>query len=293
MKKRTVYRLPIASLFLLTLLVSGCKKEENIMTNTTYVESPAQAPEPKNVLIEMYTGIASGNCPEGINVLTNLVAGSNGRIIGIAMHSVIEPAAIDQSIPGLTTQVLGSADAQAIVDYFGEIGVRPAASINRIMYSDYGSPSIYTDRGNWAQYAQASLNIPTPVNLYVGDIYTAANRTVTVSAEMHYTAAQTDTPKLSVFLTEDSIVTAQDDHASASRIDTFYVHNMIMRKALTSPTGDTVNVHIQAGTVIRRIYTYQISNTTWKPEHMHIVAFVHRAGTTAPEVLQVKCQKIQ
>jgi hypothetical protein len=188
----------------------------------------------------------------------------------------------------VSTQPLGCADAQTIISYFGDPGARPVGSVDRIYHTATFTNSIYDVYGNWSGYVQTELQTAnSPVNLLLTKTYSASTKTITISAEMHYTVAQADSDKLSIFLTEDSIVTAQED---GSATDTFYVHNLIMRAAVTNPIGDNINANLTAGTVVRKIYQYTIpaASAIWKPEHMHIVAFVHKYQGGRADVLQVK-----
>jgi hypothetical protein len=290
--------LAIAIMAVIAIGINGCKEvgpqlpwgNTSVISDTTYIEHPVASPDTKNVFIEMQTGVSCPNCPQGHAVLDQLLQTYHSRVVAMAYHSN-KPGAQDESISGITTQVLSCPDAQAVIDNFGDPGGRPSAAIDRIPHNDLGPISIYADYTNWIQYTQTQLGIATPVNINLSKVYDPSSKTVTVSAELHYTASQVDSQKLSIFLTEDSIVTAQEN--GASHYDTFYVHNAILRKALTNPNGDIMKVTLTAGTVIKRIYTYQITNPMWKSAHMNIVAFVHKNGNPPADVLQATSIKLQ
>ena len=290
--------LTIAIMAVIAIGINGCKEvgpqlpwgNTSVISDTTYIESTVATPDPKNVLIEMETGVSCPNCPQGHAVLDQLLQTYHSRVVAMAYHSN-KLGAQDESIPGITIQVLSCPDAQAVLDNFGDPGGRPSASIDRIPDNDLGPTTIYADYSNWIQYTQTRLGVASPVNIKLSRVYEPSSKTVTVSAELHYTSAQTDSQKLSIFLTEDSIVTAQEH--GASHYDTFYVHNAIVRKALTNPNGDIMRINLTAGTVIRRLYTYQITNSIWRPSHMNIVAFVHKNGNPPADVLQATSIKLQ
>ena len=299
MKNIKINAFVLSILAVMAIGINGCKEvgpqlpwgNTSVLSDTTYVENPVATAETKNVLIEELTGVSCINCPQGHDIVKNLIASSVGRVIAVSMHSTSEPAAQDESIGSLTTQVIGCPDVDALIGRFGEPGQRPAGAIDRQLYTDItGSPIIWTDRSNWINDAQMQMTKTTPVNLVLGSTYDATTKTITVSAEVHYTATQPDSSQaLTIFLTEDSIVTAQQN---GSIIDTYYVQNYVMRKALTTATGDQMSVPMQAGRVVRRIYVYHITNAVWKPEHMNIVAFINKISTSAPDVLQTKTLKV-
>jgi hypothetical protein len=237
----------------------------------------------------MLTGVSCVNCPSAHLQLDNLMTANPNKVIGVAMHTT-GTGSQDASLPE-TTQVLGCADAQTIVTYFGDPGARPAGAVDRTFHNGTWS-SIYDVFQNWSGYVQTELqNANSPVNLLLSTAYTASSKTMTITVELHYTTAQSDSDKLSIFLTEDSIISGQLD---GSATDTNYVHNGVMRTAVTNPLGDNINAQLTAGTVVRKIYQYTIpaANAIWKPEHMHIVAFVHKYQNNRADVLQVKQIKV-
>ncbi len=288
--------LPIASIL---LLAAGCKEvgpsidltngKHNVLIDTTYVESVLQTPEDKNVLVELFTGVSCINCPAAHVTLDNVIAANPGRVIGVAMHSTAEPASQDDPPPG-TRQNLGSADAQTIVAHYGEPGARPVGAVDRVVHSATFLNSIFDIAGNFNGYASTQLAKTTPVNLTLTSTYDASAKSGVILAELHYTAAQSDSDKLTIYLIEDSIVTSQLQADNSD--DTNYVHNDIMRMAVTNALGDRINTTLVAGTVVKKAYSYNISDALWRPEHMRLVAFVHRFSGS-DEILQVKEVAVQ
>lgn len=295
---RFLHKISIPALLAIAALVNGCKEvgpsidltngKHNVLIDTSYVETPVQAAEPKNVLIELFTGVSCINCPAAHVTMDNVIAANPGRVIGVAMHSTAEPASQDEPPPG-TRQNLGSADAQTIVDHYGEPGARPVGSVDRVVHSATFLNSIFDIAGNFNGYTTTQLGKTTPVNLTLTSTYDGASRSGVIQAELHYTAAQTDSNKLTLYLIEDSIVTSQLQADNSN--DTNYVHNDIIRMALTNALGDRINTNLVAGTVIKKAYSYNL-NALWRPEHMRFVAFVHRY-TGSDEILQVKDVKLQ
>ena len=298
--KNIKINLLIASLLVfLSLGINSCKEvgpqlpwgHSSVLSDTTYVEAPAQAAETKNVLIEELTGVSCVNCPAGHDIVKGILTSSD-RVFAVAIHGSVEPAALDGSIPGLTTQVLHNAESESLIESFGEPGSRPRGAIDRVIHTDFGAPLIWTDRDNWNPYTQTQLQQANSiVNIDLTNTYDSTTRTIAARVELHYTATQPDSSQaLSIFLTEDSIVTAQ---LNGSNIDTFYVHNGVFRKALTNVTGDLLKVALAPGRVVIRTYSYKVTDPLWKPEHMNVVAFVNKNGNPNSEVLQVKRKPVK
>lgn len=295
----------LSPLILIGVLADSCKEvnpvltagKHNVLSDTTYVESPVQTADPKVELIEMFTGVSCINCPAAHTVLDNIISAHSDRVIGVALHSTAEPASQDND-PPYARQQLGSADAQAIISHFGEPGARPVGSVDRVSHTGtFGVASVYDIAANWGGYTNTQLALTSPVNIVLSNTSTidsispdSASRKLAIAVELHYTAAQADSDKLSIFLTEDSIVTSQLQSDNSN--DQNYVHNGVLRAAVTDPLGDRINAKLTPGTVVRKIYIFEIPRKAWRLEHMNIIAFVHRYQGS-DEILQARTIRVQ
>jgi hypothetical protein len=291
---KIIHKINVLALIALALCINSCKEvgpqidltngKHNTLLDTTYVETTPQTPAAKNVLIEMFTGVSCINCPGAHVTLDNIIAANPGRVIGVALHSTVEPAAQDAQLPD-SREYLGSADAQTIITAFGDPGARPVGSVDRGLHNGtFGSPSVYDIAANWRAYATTRLALASPVNIILAKTYTDNTKVLTIDVELHYTSAQSDSNKLTILLTQDSIVTAQLQSDNSD--DSTYVHNGVLRTAVTNALGDKINTNLVAGTVVKKIFTYTLTDAHWKPENMHIVAFVHKYQNGSGEILQ-------
>ena len=307
MNKRTMRFAAISTLLSLGLLINGCQEvgpninlgNNRTVASSTYIESPVQTPEPRNVLIEEITGVSCNNCPAGHVILENLITSTGGHVIGVSYH--IGGAIFNQdALPPNTKQDMTSTDAQNIVKYVtseGFPGYGPAGAVDRVFHPNAGPfsiTSIWDAPTNWSGYTTSELasSNPTQVNIALSNIYNAATKKLSITAVLHYTATQTDSDRLSIFLTEDSIVTSQ---LFPSSLDTNYIHKHIMRAAVTNPLGDNISVpSFVAGRVDSVNYTFTLSaaDSLWKPEHMNVVAFVHKYQNNRTDILQAKTVKV-
>ena len=257
----------------------------NTASDTTYIESPVVSAEAKNVLIEEFTGVQCPNCPAGHAQVAALKAQYPGRVTGIALHP---NNALGYPYP-YSAQNLIDANSTSLLNYLGSPGFEPCAGIDRQLFSN--QTNILTDRSYWGGFTAQELALSPQVNILLSDAYNAATNSLTVIAELHYTQNVTQANNITVALTEDSIVTAQLD---GTTIDTSYVHNDVLRTLLTGTTGDNVaynaNVTLVAGRVVRLVYQATLK-TAWKPQNMHIVAYVHEHASSQV-VYQVKEMKL-
>jgi hypothetical protein len=308
-RKTTITLFLAISICAMTLLLTGCKEinpavvppHSSAITDTTYIESPVQSPTAKYALIEEVTGVSCPNCPASHVILDGLISSQN--VIGVSYHVGAPTFQQDAPIVQSPLQVMTSSAAKAIVTYssFYYPGDGPLGMVDRVVFNNGNSfASTLSQGGIWnytsgwggdATTETTGQNNYAPVNINLTSSYSGGKINITVS--LHYTTNQPDTDYLSVFLTEDSIVTAQQ--LADQSVDTFYVHNHIMRDAVSAPLGDIINIPTlpTPGRVV--VTTYQYPNASsaytaipaiWNVAHMHVVAFVHRYQNSSYNILQ-------
>jgi hypothetical protein len=65
-----------------------------------------------------------------------------------------------------------------------------------------------------------------------------------------------------------------------------YVHDHVVRLAVSDTLGDKLNYELNAGNTIRHVYQNNLSGKELDFSHLKAIVFVHRF-TTSKEVLQV------
>ena len=246
----------------------------NSVSDTTYIESPVATPAAKNVLIEEFTGVDCPNCPAGHALVDGIEAQYPGRIAAIALHP---NNALGQPFI-FSAQNLNEANSTSLLTYLGSPGFEPCGAVDRQLFS--GQTAILTDRSYWTGFVASEIVTTPQVNIILTNQFNTATSQVTIVAEVHYTQNVSQANNITIALTEDSITTAQ---LNGSVIDTFYVHNNVLRNLLTGTEGDNVaynsNVTLVTGRVVRLVYQTTL-NTSWKPKNMHVIAFVHEHATS-------------
>ncbi|HLP21928.1 MAG TPA: Omp28-related outer membrane protein [Chitinophagales bacterium] len=255
------------------------KNNQNAVSDTTYVESP-QAAEVKNVILEEFTGVRCPNCPQGHQITAQIKAANPGRVISVSFHPV---NSLGYHYP-FSKDTFQNAVAQSLFDFMGQLGFEPVAAVDRLA----NGTSVLWDKNVWSSKTTAQLAQTTPVNLVLGKTYNPANRELTIVTELHYTQNVAEKNKLTVVLSESDIESAQLD---GSVIDTFYIHKDVERAFITAVQGDVIDQPLDAGRVVVKVYKTTLA-AKWKPENMHIVAYVHQYEN-AKQVYQAKELEVQ
>jgi hypothetical protein len=279
----------ISILVLLSVLafVAGCKEvgpdinlhgNPNVVSDTTYIESPVATPEAKNVVIEDFTGVNCPNCPAGHAIIAALETQYPGKIVPVAYH----PSNILGRPFSYSAQDLENQGSTNLLTYLQDQGQEPEGAVDREVFPCGGGP-ILMDYTCWTGAVGQEIGLTPLVNVLLSCSYSTSTRSAQIIVELHYTQNVSHTNNLTIELTEDSVVTAQLDGPTA--VDTFYVHNEVFRDFVTTannPYGQTLDSAFIAGRVIRNVYSYTISPANagvWKPSHMNVIAFVQQPDT--------------
>ena len=227
----------------------------------------------KNVVLEEFTGINCGYCPDGHRIVKEYEENNPGRVFGINIHT------------GSYAAMYQTQWGTAIMNQTGLQGF-PAGTVNRHSFS--GGATIL-NRGEFVSRGNQILAEASFVNVAAQASIDATTRVMTVNVEAYYTAdAATASNKLNVVLLQDSIIGPQSGaSANPSQVtaDGQYIHMNMLRDMLTGQWGDDITAPegsnvIPAGTLIQRTYTYNvpgsISNELVKLGHLKLVVFVAR-----------------
>ena len=286
-------------LLLIVLGMGSCTTEKGPYINffgtkasdTSYLGNIESA-QPRNVLIEEFTGASCSNCPQGHATINSLEATYPERVISVGYHINDFPQA--NPIAGLSAYDFRTKQATDIGNVLGPINLEPSASIDRVLNST-GFPSNYTEsRSNWPVKVANRIAITAGVNMYVTSTFKAADTSAVIDVKVVFAGSVTKKTKLNVAIIESGILDAQEDSNAPSFIDTVYTHNHVLRDMLTAdPRGDSfldTMATKPAGRVYERIFIYKPNDTKynkkWNLANCKIVAWVNYGESNNIEVAQ-------
>lgn len=228
-------------------------------------------PANRNVIIEEYTGINCGYCPDGHRIVREYMEANPGRAFGINIHQ--------GGFAAMYTTQWGD----ALNNQTGMAGSYPSGTVNRHIFAD-GITGL--GRGSFVSCGNQILAMPSFVNVAAQASIDAATRTLTVNVEVYYTGdAETGSNYLNVALLQDSIIGPQGGASSNPEqvtADGQYIHMHMLRDLLTGQWGEELSVEgsavIPQGTLFQKTYTYTIpahmSDALVKLSQLHLVVFV-------------------
>lgn len=247
-------------------LITILTNEKHEVINSTHCKPSTDpwhvgtAEEPRHALIEDYTGILCGNCPDGDAVIEKVLLAQPDLVHSISIHTghYAEPG---NGLPDYRTEV-----GDSIAAYYGPDAF-PSGMVNR---RDVDGTGAIVSRGVWVARSRMEAQTIAPVNLWMQSAYTASNRTISVDVEGYVQEA--DTMHLAIALTQNHLVSYQSGGGDNSMA---YDHSRVLRDYLTPVWGDPLGV-LEAGTYFKRHYDYVL------PED-------YRGEAVVPENLELTC----
>ena len=228
----------------------------------------------KNVILEEFTGIHCGYCPDGHRIANDLVKANPGRVFLINIH------AGGYATPSGTEIDLRTTEGTAI-DAAAQVSGYPAGSVNR------NASPWSMDRGKWSAAAATIMNQTSPVNVAAKAYIDFTTRELVTEVEIYYTANSAVSKNyLTVMLTQDNLLGYQSDYGNYNptnwTADKLYRHNHVLRQAITS--GGAFGEIIDTTTIGHyeyRKYTTKLpatmTNTNVVLYNLNVVAFVSEA----------------
>jgi len=238
------------------------------------------SPENKNVVLEEFTGIYCGYCPDGHLRATNFAAANPGDVVLINVHAgpFANPSGND---PDFTISYGDS------IDLISDVAGYPAGNINRRVFSNFSQNpgGIAMSRGDWASAGGTVMGEASYVNVAIeGDIDITTN-VLTVDVEMYFTANAPSDVNLNVALLQNNISGPQSGSSgnpSQVNPDGTYNHMHMLRELLTGQWGEVITT-TTSGTTVTRQYTYNIpaniNNIPVSIGDLEVVAFVAEGQT--------------
>ncbi|MGN1262725.1 MAG: Omp28-related outer membrane protein [Prevotella sp.] len=235
-------------------------------------------PTRKGFLLEEFTGIHCGYCPQG-HIIANRLTKSPAEVYVIAVHAGY------YAVPNSDEPDYRVDEGVAVNDTFG-VNSYPSGMVNRHKYEE--ASNAVTGRSMWTYIIKNYYEETAPLNLLVKSEYNGSTRKLDVTVEGYFTAeGETDSLMLNVAWTQDDIVGPQNGANMGSE----YVHKHMLRGYVTPIWGDTLGT-VRHGEYFSRRYSItipeSIKDIDTKPEDMNVVAFVTRNKGDVQQVAACK-----
>ncbi len=231
----------------------------------------------RNILVEYCAGTWCGSCPLAAQTLEEDILPSFPNTIVLAYHGWVAPDSPDP---------FSYFEGNQIIELL-HFNSYPTGRIDRATDAlpDY----------HWLENVEPRAEISPGVNIsFEVDFDTLSSEVILDVHSVPPIDEIKDECNLTVILVEDSIVYPQQVIGD-SLVDNNYIHNNVVRKVISSVTGDELNGGNlwEAGNVIGKRYSFEI-DSAYNFRNCRVVAFVHINDKELfrGEVLQAATEKI-
>lgn len=238
----------------------------------------------KNVLLEEFTGLYCGNCPDGHVMAEAMWLAHPDQTFVVAVHSgyYATPSG-DGDSPDYRID-----EGEEIDSYYKAYTQGyPCGMLNRTAFN--GSDVAPMSRSYWMKSAKALMQEDAPVNLRMEASVDAATRVASLTVEGYFTAdlPESATPVLNVLWTQSHILGYQNGGGIGNNYD----HKHMLRGYVSASTGDAIDGAAK-GRYFQKTYTFTlpeaIKDIAVLPENIEFVAFVSDGRGEVMQVTGVK-----
>ena len=230
------------------------------------------------VLLEEFTGKGCTNCPKGNREIENLLAIYDSNLVVVSIHAgtFADPMFFPLGQFDLRTEV-----GNNIFQMLGPNLGYPSGVVDRIKFNgefQQGSQS-------WADLVAQEVARDPQVDFVVSHTFDQESRLVEIQLEGITRSELAGEVRISVMITEDGIVDAQDDIEAGGIVED-YVHNHVLRSMATPYDGDVVINEPGVGASFSGEYSALV-DSTWVAGNLKLIIFVSNVlGADELRVLQ-------
>lgn len=271
---------------------------EKPLLDTTYTVSSIPAAQDHNVLLFDITGVRCVNCPQAARLALKLADTLHtGRVSVVALYPTSQSSLTMPWGGGYDT--LNCEAAELISSAYGAPPYLPIGMVDQVEIS--GSRLISPT--SWSNTVNNRLSMAGIVNIDLNTKWITADNKSRLEAKITFTQSSADKQLVFIAIVEDDVIGRQTCHPEDTiggfktlydwRSDGYfyaYRNNHVLRKLLTSTTGDTLMGSISPGRVFEKQYYVQ-PRSNWKAVNLYGVVWVVDAVTK--EVQQVAHAKLQ
>jgi len=234
------------------------------------------SPENKNIILEEFTGISCGYCPDGHRIGQELHDLNPNDVFLINIHT---GGYASPQGPGTDFRV--DPEGANIANQSGLSGY-PAGTVNRHQFTMSQGGGTAMSRGDWTNASTQLLAEASPVNIGLQASVDMATNILTVDVEVYYTGSQSiSTNMLNIMVVQNGIAGPQSGSSyNPSAIDPvtgLYSHNHMLRHTMTGNWGETIST-ITQGTFFSNQYTWNmpadINGVMLDPTNIAVIGFI-------------------
>lgn len=251
------------------LLLAGCTEIGPVITPLGQGNPDPGQSASRRVLVEEFSGVRCVNCPAGAQDLERLAALYPGRLVILSIHAGFFSNPYPENRYDFRTP-----EGNNLLNLLGQPLGYPSAVVNRRKFE--GEPDLQLSRAQWAGFIAQELEQKPGVDVRISSAYSGNSRELRADVDVVRleAGASSSDLRLSVYIVENDIA---DTQLTPDGKQNDYVHQHVLRKALTPFDGTPVGPDLQSASSVRRSFVFTLPEG-WNPDKCKLIAFAHRSG---------------
>lgn len=209
------------------------------------------------VLVEEYTGHRCVNCPDGAEVIKDMIKLSGNKVIPVSIHCGPFSSPTPSFPNDFRTAVGNEYEEHFNPEYFPSIQINRNGKINS---------SIKT----WVSDLIAEAWQSAPANIYTTCDYNPDTREIKIETTITSLQDLNSDTSLQLWILESGIIGKQ--RSNDGDIEN-YEHNHVLRDAINGTWGESIGL-LNTGDEKTIRHTYKVINENWDIANCTIVAFI-------------------
>lgn len=223
----------------------------------------------KVVLLEEYTGFRCGNCPIAGEIAHHIKELYPQNVVLLSIHAGALAMPTPQHKYNFISQTMKELEAYFNIGW--GVGT-PNGMVDRVKYNN----NLILSESDWQAAVIERLKTPAIAKLELSPKYNETNRTINCEVKIKFLANSNEKFNISLYVVEDSIVQYQTDYRKSPPDVYDFVHNNIVRDALTPTFGVQLNSDaIKKDDEFIKSFAKEIPpNADWRLSWIRIVAIL-------------------
>ncbi len=250
--------------------IASVKQLIEYQSDSSYSLTTHVSPDPRNVLLQEFTGVYCYTCPLAHYITSDLISEFPGRVIPMNIHSHLFSIYDDPRVMG-NKYDLRTIAGDTMVIMLGGILSLPSAAFNMTLQN--GEDRILSpDRTQWETYFQKELSKDAMVNIELASKYNSETRNLKIVTRYTVVESLSGVLNYTVAITENDIVDKQ--YVDTAIVDDYH-HSFILRDVANSNAkGSLLSRDASAGDVFIVVNHLEIPEE-WNDKNLNIVTYAH------------------
>jgi hypothetical protein len=213
-------------------------------------------PTNRVAVLEDFTGVRCGYCPDG-HARAKVIEDANpGKFIILALHTG------GYAAPAAGWANFTCTGATAVHNQANPAGY-PAGTMNRMTAMSLGvnamdaaRSNMTMDRGQWSKAATKVMSMPSPVNIGAKVAYNASKKQIAITYDLYYTADETVPNNINIAITQDKLFSKQ---SGGTPDPNKYEQKHVVRELPLGNWGEPITTATTAGSRVKtKTYYYDV-----------------------------------